>query len=77
MDLLLRKSDEHIIFTSVLVPTLSWVSSSTDKSFVQLAHVQDPITDKDILTRIDGTWVDGGSGIMPREGQKMFDGRNN
>ena len=33
MDQLLRKSDEQIIFTSVLVPTLSWVTSSIDKSF--------------------------------------------
>ena len=33
MDRLLRKSDEQIIFTSVLVPTLSWVTSSTNKRF--------------------------------------------
>ena len=56
MDAMLTRTDPRINYTSVLVPTLSW----------------DPATDKEILTAVGGTWVDGGSGIMPREGFSLI-----
>ena len=55
MDEMLRQTDEKVSFTSVLVPTLSW----------------DPMTDKEILTSVGNTWVEGASGLMPREGKKF------
>ena len=54
MDEMLRQTDEKVSFTSVLVPTLSW----------------DPMTDKEILTSVGNTWVEGASGLMPREGKE-------
>ena len=56
MDEMLRQTDEKVSFTSVLVPTLSW----------------DPMTDKEILTSVGNTWVEGASGLMPREGKKIL-----
>ena len=53
MDQMLAKTEKEINFTSVLVPTLTW----------------DPKSDKEnILMAENSTWVDGASGLMPREG---------
>ena len=57
MDKMLGNTEEDINFTSILVPTLTW----------------DLETDKEILTSVGGTWVDGvddSFGIMSREGIK-------
>ena len=55
MDRMLALTEETIIFTSVLVPTLSW----------------DPRTDKEILTSLGSTWVEGVSGLMSRQGESL------
>ena len=52
MDQMLSRTEEDVDFTSVLVPTLTW----------------DTRTEKDILTAEGEFWVEGASGLMPREG---------
>ena len=56
MDQMLAKTETEINFTSVLVPTLTW----------------DPKSEKTILVAENSTWVEGSSGLMPREGKKFF-----
>ena len=53
MDQMLAKTETEINFTSVLVPTLTW----------------DPKSEKTILVAENSTWVEGSSGLMPREGK--------
>ena len=52
MDQMLAKTETEINFTSVLVPTLTWDTKS----------------EKTILVAENSTWVEGSSGLMPREG---------
>ena len=53
MDAMLANTDDSVHYTSVLVPTLTW----------------DGRTDREILTAEGGTWVEGGAGLMSREGR--------